>query len=226
MGVTQAGLSRYLNRKYGDQSEIEDGENGKKNNIPKSIRLRASVLVNVRPTPGIQTLADLMADESNNPKWGWGNRIGYIILPLTVGLQDDPLEHLRRAKAMVDRKKLSLEATFSFHSAILLIKLFGAKASAAIARRVISNTTLAFSNVVGPLEEISFYGHPVAFIAPSVYGSPHALTIHFQSYCKKMTIVLAVDPDVIPDPHKLCDDLEKSLEIIKDSVVKREHDAS
>ncbi|KAG6753669.1 hypothetical protein POTOM_041666 [Populus tomentosa] len=226
MGVTQAGLSRYLNRKYGDQSEIEDGENGKKNNIPKSIRLRASVLVNIRPTPGIQTLADLMADESNNPKWGWGNRIGYIILPLTVGLQDDPLEHLRRAKAMIDRKKLSLEATFSFHSAILLIKLFGAKASAAIARRVISNTTLAFSNVVGPLEEISFHGHPVAFIAPSVYGSPHALTIHFQSYCKKMTIVLAVDPDVIPDPHELCDDLEKSLEIIKDSVVKREHDAS
>jgi hypothetical protein len=41
-----------------------------------------------------------------------------------------------------------------------------------------------------------------------------------------MTIVLAVDPDVIPDPHKLCDDLEKSLEIIKDSVVERELDAS
>ena len=47
------------------------------------------------------------------------------------------------------------------------------QASAAIARRVISNTTLAFSNVVGPLEEISFYGHQVAYIAPSVYGSPH-----------------------------------------------------
>jgi hypothetical protein len=68
-----------------------------------------------------------MANESNNPKWGWGNRIGYIILPFTVGLQDDPLEHLRRAKAMIDRKKLSLEATFSFHCAILVIKLFGAK---------------------------------------------------------------------------------------------------
>ncbi|KAJ6418806.1 hypothetical protein OIU84_002061 [Salix udensis] len=151
MGVTQAGLSRYLNRKYGDQSEIEDVENGKKNKIPKNIRLRASVLVNVRPTPGIQ--------------------------------------------------------------------LFGAKASAAMARRVVSNTTLAFSNVVGPVEEISFYGHPVAYIAPSVYGSPHALTIHFQSYGSKMTIVLAVDPDVIPDPHELCDDLEKSLEIIKDGAL-------
>ncbi|KAJ6376098.1 hypothetical protein OIU77_000967 [Salix suchowensis] len=219
MGVTQAGLSRYLNRKYGDQSEIEDAENGKQNNIPKSIRLRASVLVNVRPTPGIQTLADLMANESNNPRWGWGNRIGYIILPFAIGLQDDPLEHIRKAKAMIDRKKLSLEATFSFHGAMLVIKLFGAKASAAMARRVVSNTTLAFSNVAGPVEEISFYGHPVAYIAPSVYGSPHALTIHFQSYGSKMTIVVAVDPDVIPDPHELCDDLEKSLEIIKDGVL-------
>jgi hypothetical protein len=44
----------------GDQSEIEDGENGKKNNIPKSIRLRASVLVNVRPTPGIQVSASTL----------------------------------------------------------------------------------------------------------------------------------------------------------------------
>ncbi|KAJ6764792.1 O-ACYLTRANSFERASE (WSD1-LIKE) FAMILY PROTEIN [Salix koriyanagi] len=219
MGVTQAGLSRYLNRKYGDQSEIEDAENGKQNNIPKSIRLRASVLVNVRPTPGIQTLADLMANESNNPRWGWGNRIGYIILPFSIGLQDDPLEHIRKAKAMIDRKKLSLEATFSFHGAMLVIKLFGAKASAAMARRVVSNTTLAFSNVAGPVEEISFYGHPVAYIAPSVYGSPHALTIHFQSYGSKMTIAVAVDPDVIPDPHELCDDLEKSLEIIKDGVL-------
>lgn len=219
MGVTQAGLSRYLNRKYGDQSEIEDVENGKKNNIPENIRLRASVLVNVRPTPGIQTLADLMVNESNNPRWGWGNRIGYIILPFAIGLQDDPLEHIRKAKAMIDRKKLSLEATFSFHSAMLVIRLFGAKASAAMARRVVSNTTLAFSNVAGPVEEISFYGHPVAYIAPSVYGSPHALTIHFQSYGSKMTIVVAVDPDVIPDPHELCDDLEKSLEIIKDGVL-------
>ncbi|CAK7324167.1 unnamed protein product [Dovyalis caffra] len=226
MGVTQAGLSRYLNRKYGDQTEEEEGANQNKNSLPKGIRLRASVLVNIRPTPGIQALADLMAKDSNNVQWGWGNRIGYMILPFTIGLQDDPLHYLRKAKAMIDRKKLSLEAIFSFHSAILLIKVFGFKASAAMARRVISNTTLAFSNVVGPLEEISFYGHPVAYIAPSVYGSPHALTIHFQSYGNKMTIVLAVDPDVIPNPHELCDDLEESLEIIKDAVVKRGLNAS
>lgn len=45
--------------------------------------------------------------------------------------------------------------------------------AAAIAHRFLSNTTLAFSSVVGPVEEVSFYGHPLAFIAPSVYGHPH-----------------------------------------------------
>lgn len=33
-----------------------------------------------------------------------------------------------------------------------------------------SKTTLLFSNVKGPQEEISFYGHPIAFVAPSCYG--------------------------------------------------------
>ena len=49
-----------------------------------------------------------------------------------------------------------------------------------------------------------------------------ALTVHYQSYVKKMTIVLAVDPSVIPDPHRLLDDLEDSLRLIHDAVVKKE----
>lgn len=40
-------------------------------------------------------------------------------------------------------------------------------------RRLVSNTTLSYSNIVGPVDEISFYGHPIVYIAPSVYGHPH-----------------------------------------------------
>ncbi|KAG8660303.1 wax ester synthase/diacylglycerol acyltransferase 11 isoform X2 [Manihot esculenta] len=217
LGVTQAGLSQYLNREYGENKK--DGETQhNKVNLPKSILLRATVLVNLRPTPGIQTLADLMNKESN-VKWGWGNRLGYLVLPFTVSLQDDPLHYIRQAKATIDRKKLSLEPFCTFQIAKLVLFTFGVKVAAAIAHRFLSNTTLAFSSVVGPLEEVSFYGHPLAFIAPSVYGHPHALTVHFQSYFNKMTIVLAVDVDVIPHPHKLCDDLEHSLNLIKDAAL-------
>jgi hypothetical protein len=50
-----------------------------------------------------------------------------------------------------------------------------------------------------------------------------ALTIHFQSYANQMTISLAVDPTIIPDPYLLCDDLEESLKLICDNVVKKRH---
>lgn len=46
-----------------------------------------------------------------------------------------------------------------------------------------------------------------------------ALHMHFQSYVDKMTICLADDPDAIPDPNKLLDDLEESLKLIRDAVV-------
>ncbi|PQQ04233.1 O-acyltransferase WSD1-like [Prunus yedoensis var. nudiflora] len=216
-GVTQAGLSHYLNRRYG-QNEKDEGSKQKRSNLPKNIRLRANVLANLRPTVGIQALADMMAKKS---KARWGNRFGYILIPFTIALQDGPLDYVRQAKAVIDRKKHSLEAFCTYLIANVLIKIIGAKAAGAMAHRVISHSTLSFSNLVGPLEEISFYGHPITFMAPYVYGHPHALHMHFQSYVDKMTICLTIDPDVIPDPNKLLDDLEESLKLICDAVLDR-----
>ncbi|KAM4076106.1 hypothetical protein ACJW30_12G038000 [Castanea mollissima] len=171
LGVTQAGLSRYLNRRYGE-AEIDGGEKHRKSNLPKSVRLRATILVNVRPTVGIQALANMMEKGS---KTRWGNLIGYILLPFTIALQDDPLDYVRKAKATIDRKKRSLESICTFSGGVLILRTFGVK----------------------------------------------ALTIHFQSYVNKMTIALAVVPNVIPDPYQLCDDLEESLKLIHDAILKK-----
>ncbi|KAH0942551.1 hypothetical protein HID58_002188 [Brassica napus] len=195
LGVSQAGLSQYLKRRYGEQEEP----------MPKGIRLRAALL----------DLADIMENGSNCT---WGNWIGYIIFPFSISLCDDPLEHLRRAKFIIDRKKNSFEALLTFIVGNFILKSFGVQRAANILKRALSNTTMSFSNMVGPIEEISFYGHPVTYMAPSVYGHPHALTMHFQSYMNKMTVSLTVDPTVISDPHRLCDDWEESLRSIKAAV--------
>ncbi|XP_044464005.1 wax ester synthase/diacylglycerol acyltransferase 11-like [Mangifera indica] len=213
LGVTQAALSRYLDRI--DSKTDQDGGQ-KSSNHPRNIRLRASALVNLRPTTGIQALAEMMEKGS---KCRWGNKIGYVLLPFKIGLQNDPLNYVHGAKATMDRKKLSLEALCTYSVAKFVLKAFGCKVGAATAVRVLSNTTMAFSNVVGPSEEISFYGHPIAYIAPSVYGHPQALTIHFQSYVNKMSVVIAADPDVIPHPHQICEDVDESLQIIKKAAL-------
>ncbi|KAL0789535.1 hypothetical protein Bca101_005781 [Brassica carinata] len=154
-------------------------------------------------------------------KCKWGNWIGYMLFPLSLALHDDPLEHLRRVKSIIHRKKNSLEALLTFTSTKILIKMLGVVWAASLTSRTISNTTMSFSNLVGPTEEVSLYGHPITYIAPSAYGHPHALTMHFQSYMNKMTISLTVDPTAICDPHQLCDDLEESLRSIKAAVQER-----
>ncbi|GMY07424.1 wax ester synthase/diacylglycerol acyltransferase 11-like isoform X2 [Fagus crenata] len=205
LGVTQASLSRYLDRRYAED-EKDGGARKNNNNIPESIRLRAIAM------------AEMMKKGSKDK---WGNEIGFVIVPLTIALHGDPLDYIERAKAKMERKKLSLEARCTFPFSNYVLKTFGVKAAAALTHTVFTNTTVAFSNVVGPLEEISFIGHPIAFLAPTIYGFPHAITIHCQSYVNKMTIILAVDPNVVPHPHQLIDDIEESLQLIKDAALKR-----
>ncbi|OVA00981.1 O-acyltransferase [Macleaya cordata] len=216
LGVTTAGLSHYMNRRYGEGKK-DEGATEKKNNLPKNIRLRSTLLVNIRPSGGIQALADMM-DEKTDAKWG--NLLGYVLFPFTISIRDNPLDYVREAKALIDRKKNSYEALYTYFISEIVLKLFGIKAAAVVSHKILTHTTMSFSNVVGPLEEIGFYGHPMAFLAPTVYGHPHAFTINYQSYVNKMTIVLAVDENAVPDPHQLCDDLEESLKLIKDAIVK------
>ncbi|KAK4339112.1 hypothetical protein RND71_040574 [Anisodus tanguticus] len=151
-------------------------------------------------------LADMM-DKDTEAKWG--NWVGFVLLPFKIALRDDPLEYVREAKATIDRKKNSLEAIYTFSISEIALKLFGIKTSSSISHKIITNTTMCFSCLPGPQEEIGFYGHPLANLAPGSYGQPH------------MTIVLSVDESVIPDPHQLADDFEQSLKLFKDAVVER-----
>lgn len=58
----------------------------------------------------------------------WGNKFGVILLPVYYHRGDsDPLEFVRRAKAMIDTKKLSLEAAFSYKLMDLIISFLGPK---------------------------------------------------------------------------------------------------
>ena len=57
----------------------------------------------------------------------WGNELGFIILPFHIALHDDPLQYVRKAKKVVDRKKSSLEVVFTHLAADVILKIFGLK---------------------------------------------------------------------------------------------------
>ncbi|KAJ9145856.1 hypothetical protein P3X46_028188 [Hevea brasiliensis] len=212
MAITQAGLSCYLNRKYGDDHQKDDEGAKGKNNLPKNIRLRATFCMNIRPSAGIPAFDDMTRKDSEAR---WGNHIGYVLFPFTIALKENPLDYVRDAKITGDRKKATLESKFTYFMARFFLNFCGTKMG-----NFPTQTTLWFSNVAGPQEEISYFGHPVTFIAPTLYGQPNALMIHVASYENKMKIILSADENIIPDPHQLCDDLQNSLSLIKDAVIK------
>ncbi|KAJ6422243.1 hypothetical protein OIU84_027238 [Salix udensis] len=210
VGVTQAALSRYLNRKYGKNKKGGGGAAGN-NNLPKNIRLRATSFVNLRPYLGNEDISETMKSSSDVKL---GNLIGYVLFPFTIALREDALDYVQSAKATGKRKKATLEAIYTYFMAKTFNKFFGAKWGS-----FPTQTTLWFSNVPGPQEEITCFGHQMAYIAPTCYGQPNALMIHVVSYANKINIILSVDEEIVPDPHQFCDDLEESLKLIKDAVI-------
>ncbi|OEL13222.1 O-acyltransferase WSD1 [Dichanthelium oligosanthes] len=148
----------------------------------------------------------------------WGNRLGYILLPFHLAMRDDPLEYVRKAKRIIDRKKSSLEMIVVHMAIDITFKIFGPKAGAYIFNNVLRNTTVTFSNLIGPPEQIELCGHPVAYIAPSVYGLQQALTVHYQSYSNTIKVILAVDEAQFPDFRQLLDDFAESLKLITKDV--------
>lgn len=216
-GMLAAGLSRYLQNQYaGNDSFSAEGEterdkrvnpgfkmdvlNQKKRSMP-DLRVRASALINTRPSPGLHEMQDMMHGGSQAR---WGNQMGYILLPVPISEHGDLMEYVHRAKSISDKKKLSLEAPFTYNSGTLLMNLAGAKIATKLTYRCASHATLSFSNVVGPSEEIQFFGNPITHIIPTVSGQPQSLCVHIQSYMGKVTIIAFAVKDIIPDPKQLC----------------------
>lgn len=213
LGITEAGFSRHLVRIFSNDTIKE--EKYKLNSFLQNIRMTITMAVNLRATKGIQSLADM---KNKRNKIGWGNQIGFVLLPLSIGLHVDLLEYVRKAKAICDRMKRSFEAQVNLKINAIATKLFGIKIAGSMWLNYTSHVSVLFSNVPGPVEEITFCGHPLKFVAPSLYAISTPVVIHFQSYVNKMTIVISVREDAIIDPHQLCDDIAQSLVLFKHAI--------
>ncbi|TVU35506.1 hypothetical protein EJB05_17402, partial [Eragrostis curvula] len=221
LGVTSAALSRYYFRRTGKQdAQMRLGSANDRNRIT----VRSAVIVNLRPTPGLHTLASMMESGKDNAA-RWGNQVGYMIIPFHLAKHDDPIEYVRKAKQVARRKKSSMESIFTYWSADLIVKLFGIKAAAALCYGMFTHTTLSFSNMVGPTEQVQFCGNPIVYIAPGIYGHPHALTVHYQSYMNTVKLVLSIDEEHFPDSHQLLQDFKESLRIIRHAASRISNEA-
>ncbi|KAK9096980.1 hypothetical protein Sjap_022477 [Stephania japonica] len=128
-----------------------------------------------------------------------------------LSLMRDPLEYVRKTKATIDRKKLSLEAHFSYILGYLAMALLGPKVPAYLNYRTICNTSFTISNIFGPQEEITCAGNPVTYLRVTSTSLAHAITMHMVSYAGNAEMQVLAAKDIIPEPKVLAKCFEEAL---------------
>ncbi|GKV22605.1 hypothetical protein SLEP1_g32463 [Rubroshorea leprosula] len=204
LAVVSSGISRYLDHRS-------------QQGLQKGLRITAEAMVNLRKPPSLEDLTNFI---KNNTLLRLGNQFGVVLIPIYCRKSgDDPLQYLKQAKKTVDQKKHSLEAPFTYKVGDLVMSWLGPKYASVLNYRIVCNTTFTISNVIGPQEQITLAGNPIAYIRVNTSSLPHALTMHMVSYAGRADIQLLVAKDIIPDPEFLAKCFEDALIEMKEAAI-------
>jgi diacylglycerol O-acyltransferase / wax synthase len=166
--------------------------------------LRAVVPVNLRP------LNEPIPREL-------GNRFGLVFLPLPLGLEG-PVERLWELKRRMDRLKRSPEAAvmFGMLAAAGMAPTAVERAAVEVMRK---KASLVLTNVPGPKRPVYLAGTRLAGV---MFWVPMAgrlgLGLSIFSYAGHVTLGVAADAGLVPEPHELIEDFEEELESLAEAV--------
>ncbi|MBA0766357.1 hypothetical protein Gotri_015407 [Gossypium trilobum] len=204
LAMVSSGLSRYL-------------EHRTPNALHEGLRLTGVAMVNVRANPRLQELSEVM---ETNSKARWGNKFGATLIPVFHHKGgNNPLQYLKRAKGINDKKKHSMEAYFTYKIRDLVMTLLGPKYVCLLYYKLLCNTTFTISNFVGPLEHITLAGHPISNIKFNTSSLPQAISMHMLSYAGRVEMQLLVAKDIIPDPEFLAKCFQDALLEMKTAAI-------
>ncbi|PHT62644.1 hypothetical protein T459_33539 [Capsicum annuum] len=202
-GIISCGLSRYLDLR--SPKALKEG-----------LQLTGAAMINLRKQSGLQDFSELM-DSKKGARWG--NKFGMLLLPIYYHKGgSDPLQFVKRSKAMIDKKKLSLEGPCSYKIGNFVMSFFGPKLAGVLNYRILSNTTFTISNVIGPQEDITFGGNHISSVRVTSSSLPHAITMHMVSYAGKADMQISVAKDIIPDPKVLAKCFQDALLEMKEAA--------
>ena len=149
------------------------------------ITFRVLVPVNVRPLDGPIRL---------------GNQVGFIYLPLPVGVAD-PVARLKAVKAAMDAIKSGKEAVLAYFS-LSFMGTLPKGVQNALMDNFNNNASSTMTNVPGPRETLYFAGEPIrnmVFFGPQSGKMGVGLSVF--SYRDSLTMGISADAAMVPDAH-------------------------
>lgn len=189
MAATAGGFRRYL---------VENGED-----VPDDFDLRCAVPVNLKPLK--ERTEEL------------GNYFGLGFLELPVGVED-PQERMEMIQDRTGMLKQGTEA-YLMYLALSVVGALPRFMQYLIMKRFHNRMTAAVTNVPGPKEAIEFAGKEVSDIKFWVPRSEDiGVGISIFSYDGGVSVGVAADESLVPEPDRLADAFNQEMEAILETV--------
>lgn len=179
----------------------------------------ALVLFNTRALGGsYKSVSDMIRPNADMP---WGNHFTFlpVSLPkLTKNKSNNPLYFVKKAHQLIDRKRNSASVWLTSKLLDLLRKLKGPEATARFIHGTLKNTSMALTNLIGPVEEMALANQPIKGLYFVVTGAPQSFSVTIMSYVDTLRIAIVVEKDFV-DPNKLKSCIEFAYNsIFKDAI--------
>ncbi|KAL5793757.1 hypothetical protein ACOSP7_002351 [Xanthoceras sorbifolium] len=181
------------------------------------------VLFNTREFRSYVPVKDMVKSDAKTP---WGNYFAFLHVPIPkltdngnskLSNNYNPLEFVRKARKIINAKKSSLGAYFTGRLLQILKKLRGPEAAARYIHGTIEKSSMAITNMVGPVEQVALANHPVVGIYFVVAGAPQSLSVTVISYMRKLRVVVVAEKGFI-DAHKLKSCIENAHQMISEAA--------
>ncbi|OUZ99816.1 O-acyltransferase [Macleaya cordata] len=156
-------------------------------------RRTALVLLNTRMINGYRSLEDMIEKDL------WGNHFSFIHLSIpsystsTDQEKVDPLSFILKAKKTIKRNRNSMSIYLNSALLRLVGSIKGPEAISQYVHSTMRNTSMAISNLAGPVEKMVIAEHPISNIYFMVSGCPQSLLCTILSYMGKLTLVMTTE---------------------------------
>ncbi|PIN14796.1 hypothetical protein CDL12_12570 [Handroanthus impetiginosus] len=173
----------------------------------------ALVLLNTRAIQGYKSVDEMAKPGSKMP---WGNRFAFLHVStpkMTDEVLQNPLIFVKKARRMIKRQRNSAAVYLTGQILNLIGKIRGPEATARYIHGTIKNTSMAISNMIGPVEQMTVANQPVKGLYFVVAGPPQSLSVTMISYVGKLRIAMTVEKGFI-DQNKLKSCIEYAFEVI------------
>ncbi|XP_020229483.1 O-acyltransferase WSD1 [Cajanus cajan] len=184
-----------------------------KNHKPSSAESTALVLLNTRKIRAYKSAKEMHDKDSEAP---WGNRFHFMHVPIPMLCDTNcfnPLEFVLEANKRIKRKRNSLAVPLTNVLLHLLNQIKGPQAAANYVYKIMNNTSLSISHMIGPVEQVALANHPIKGLYFMTVGLSQSITVTITSYMGYIRVGFGVEEDFI-DEYQLKSCFETSLEMM------------